>query len=104
MYETTKDMTEKTTMEDDEEDTTEKTMEDARTGSTTRKCETPEEDTAEKCVTDAWNGIIPRVLLHIDHNSWANARFYTMHYLVVYRIYALLCCISYTLLELFALE
>ena len=45
MYETTKDMTEKTTMDGD---TTEKTMEDARTESTTRECETPEEDTAEK--------------------------------------------------------
>ena len=29
-------------------DTTEKTMEDARLESTTRKCETPEEDTAGK--------------------------------------------------------
>ena len=33
-----------------EGDTTEKTMEDARTESTTRECETPEENTAEKKV------------------------------------------------------
>ena len=49
MYETTKAMTEKTTMEGD---TTEKTMDRRTLGqeSTTRKCETPEEDTAEKNV------------------------------------------------------
>ena len=33
--------------------TTEKTMEDARTESTTRKCETPEETLQKKGVTDA---------------------------------------------------
>ena len=46
IYETTKDMT----GEDDNGGryTTEKTMEDARTESTTRECETPEENTAEK--------------------------------------------------------
>ena len=46
IYETTKDMT----GEDDNGGryTTEKTMEDTRTESTAKKCETPEENTAEK--------------------------------------------------------
>ena len=46
IYETTKDMTEKTNGKTMEADTTEKTMEDARIESTTWECETP--DTADK--------------------------------------------------------
>ena len=82
MCETMKDMTEKTMIRRRKQCQWRTLGQRAQRGT---ECETPEEDLE-------WY----LVLQHLDHSAWANA----MHvFIVAYRLYALLCCVLYTLLK-----